>query len=117
MLEALTAVHIPRPEVRQQRMLVKYRKKLDGRINRIKNAIRGLFVSQGIEIDTGKRAWCLGRQHIDSFRKPLDQCSDLELWMGELDLELTQLDDLTEKMTSPRRSSALTPKTTRISSE
>jgi len=97
-LDALTPVHIPKPEVRQQRMLVKYRKKIDGRINRIKNAIRALFVNQGIEIDTGKRAWCLGRQRIDTFRKPLEQCGDVELWQGELDLELTQLDDLIEKM-------------------
>ena len=36
MMDALTPVHVPSPEVRQQRMLVKYRKKLDGRINRIK---------------------------------------------------------------------------------
>ena len=97
-LDALTPVHIPTPEIRQQRMLIKYRKKLDGRINRIKNAIRALFVNQGIEIDTGKRAWCLGRQRIDSFRKPLEQCGDLELWQGELDLELKQLDDLTKQM-------------------
>ncbi|MGB7325018.1 MAG: transposase [Rubripirellula sp.] len=61
MMDALTPVHVPSPEVRQQRMLVKYRKKLDGRINRIKNSIRALFVGQGIEIDAGKRAWCLGR--------------------------------------------------------
>ncbi|MEM8671799.1 MAG: transposase [Planctomycetota bacterium] len=59
MLDALTPVHVPTPEVRQQRILIKYRKKLDGRINRIKNSIRALFVTQGIEIDTGKRAWCL----------------------------------------------------------
>lgn len=97
-LDALTPVHIPAPDVRQQRMLVKYRKKLDGRINRIKNAVRALFVNQGIEIDTGKRAWCLGRERIDSFRKPIQECGDLELWQGELDLELEQLDDLTEKM-------------------
>jgi len=98
MMDALTAVHVPAPQVRQQRMLVKYRKKLDGRINRIKNAIRALFVGQGIEIDTGKRAWCLGRERIDSFRRPIDECDDLELWQGELDLELTQLDDLTRQM-------------------
>ena len=98
MMDALTPVHVPSPEVRQQRMLVKSRKKLDGRINRIKNSIRALFVGQGIEIDTGKRAWCLGRQRIDSFRKKLEDCGDLELWQGELDLELTQLDDLTKQM-------------------
>ena len=98
MLDALTSVHIPCPEVRQQRMLIKYRKKLDGRINRVKNSIRALFVTQGIEIDTGKRAWCLGRERINSFRKPIQDCGDLELWQDELDIELTQLDSLTAQM-------------------
>jgi transposase len=97
-MDTLTAVHVPAPAIRQQRMLIKYRKKLDGRINRIKNAIRALFVGQGIEIDTGKRAWCLGRQWIDSFRKSLEECDDLDLWQGELDIELTQLDSLTLQM-------------------
>jgi transposase len=97
-LDALTPVHIPSPQVRQQRMLIKYRKKLDGRITQIKNAIRALFVNQGIQIDTGKRAWCLGRVRIDSFRKPLVECDELELWQGELDIELTQLDSLTAQM-------------------
>ena len=98
MLDSLTPVHVPSPEIRQRRTLIKYRKKVDGRINRIKNAIRALFVNQGIEIDTGKRAWCLGRERIDSFRKDLAECEPTDLWQGELDLELTQLDDLTEKL-------------------
>ena len=98
MMRDLKPVHIPKPEIREQRTLIKYRKTLDRRINRIKNAIRSLFANRGIEIDSGKRAWCLGRQRIDSYRKPLDQCGLHELWKGELDLELAQLDDLTEKL-------------------
>jgi transposase len=98
MLGALTPVHVPNPKVREQRAIIKYRKSLDQRINRVKNGIRSLFANHGIEIDTGKRAWCTGRERIDSFRKPLDDCGPDELWKGQLDLELTQLDDLTEKM-------------------
>lgn len=98
MMDALTPVHVPEPEVREQRAIIKYRKTLDQRINRIKNTIRSLFVNRGIEIDTGKRAWCLGRQRIDGFRKPIADCNPDELWKGELDLELSQLDDLTEKL-------------------
>lgn len=97
-MDSLTPVHVPKPEIREQRAIIKYRKTLDQRINRIKNTIRSLFVNRGIEIDTGKRAWCLGRQRIDGFRKPIADCKPDELWKGELDLELSQLDDLTEKM-------------------
>lgn len=98
MLDSLTPVHVPQPEIREQRSIIKYRKTLDQRINRIKNTIRSLFANHGIEIDTGKRAWCLGRERIDSLRKSITDCEANELWKGELDLELTQLDDLTEKM-------------------
>ena len=98
MMDVLTPVHVPRPEVREQRAIIKYRKTLDQRINRIKNGIRSLFANHGIEIDTGKRAWCTGRVHINSFRKSLDDCGADDLWRAQLDLELTQLDDLLEKM-------------------
>lgn len=98
MMNALTPVHVPKPEIREQRAIIKYRKGLDQRINRIKNTIRSLFVNHGIEIDTGKRAWCLGRERIDGYRKSIADCAADELWKGELDLELDQLDDLTEKM-------------------
>ncbi len=98
MMRDLKSVHIPKPEIREQRTLIKYRKTLDQRINRIKNAIRSLFANRGLQIDSGKRAWCLGRQLIDSYRKSLEQCEVDELWKGELDLELTQLDDLTAKL-------------------
>ncbi|MFN7891681.1 MAG: transposase, partial [Pirellula sp.] len=53
------------------------------------------FVNHGISIDTGEKAWHTGRERINSFRKPLAECEPNELWKGELDLELTQLDALT----------------------
>jgi transposase len=98
MMGVLTAVHVPKPKIREQRSIIKYRKTLDQRINRIKNGIRSIFANRGIEIDTGKRAWCTGRVHIDSFRKSIEHCNADELWKGQLDLELDQLDDLTAKM-------------------
>ena len=55
-------------------------------------------MDQRCEIDTGSRAWNLGRERINSFRKPITKCELKELWKGQLDLELTQLDDLSEKM-------------------
>lgn len=50
MMRQLIAVHIPTQAVRERRTLIKYRKTLDHRINRIKNAIRSLFANRGIEV-------------------------------------------------------------------
>lgn len=97
-LRDLKSVHVPKPEIREQRTLIKYRKTLDRRITQMKNGIRSLFANRGIGIDSGKRAWCSGRERIDSYRKPLAECDIHEMWKGELDLELTQLDDLTDKL-------------------
>jgi transposase len=94
----LKGVHTPSLKHREFRSLVKYRKTLDGRINKTKNAIRAWFVNHGIEIATGEKAWHTGREHINSFRKPLAECGPEELWKGELDIELTILDSLTEQL-------------------
>lgn len=103
MMRQLKPVHVPTHQGREHRTLVKYRKTLDQRINRVKNSIRSLFANRGIEIDRGRRAWGAGRQLIDSNRKPLADCSMEELWQGQLDLELTQLDSLREQQTEVER--------------
>ncbi len=97
-MDELKAVHMPSEEHREFRSLVKYRKTLDYRINKMKCTIRAWFVNHGITIDAGDKAWHTGRQRIDSFRKPLVDCSSNELWKGELDIELTQLDALTTQI-------------------
>ena len=97
-MNELKAVHMPSREHREFRSLVKYRKTLDQRINKMKNAIRAWFVNQGISIDSGEKAWNTGRARIDSFRKPLAECNPDELWKAELDLELTQLDAVTAQL-------------------
>lgn len=89
------AVHMPSEAHREFRSLVKYRKTLDSRINKMKCKIRAWFVNHGISIDTGEKAWNTGRERINSFRKPLTDCQPHEFWKGELDLELNQLDSLT----------------------
>ena len=94
----LKSVHMPSPEHREFRSLVKYRKTLDGRINKTKNTIRAWFVNHGIEIDKGDKAWHTGRKRIDSFRKGIQDCTPDELWKGQLDIELTILDSLTEQL-------------------
>ncbi len=94
----LKAVHMPSEAHREFRSLVKYRKTLDQRINKMKCTIRAWFVNRGIAIDTGEKAWCTGRTLINSFRKPLADCQPNEFWKGQLDIELTQMDALTEQL-------------------
>lgn len=94
-MNELKAVHMPSESHREFRSLVKYRKTLDSRINKMKCKIRAWFVNHGISIDTGEKAWNTGRERINSFRKPLADCQPHEFWKGELDLELMQLDSLT----------------------
>ena len=40
----------------------------------------------------GERTWHTGRAEIDEYRKPLERCSLEDLWRGQLDQLLTQLD-------------------------
>jgi transposase len=97
-MRELKSVHMPAETHREFRALVKYRKTLDQRVNKMKCTIRAWFVNHGITIDAGEKAWHTGRERLDSFRKPLESCNLDELWKGELDIELTQLDALTKQM-------------------
>lgn len=97
-MRELKAVHMPSEAHREFRSLVKYRKTLDYRTCKMKCTIRAWFVNHGITIDTGEKAWNTGRALINSFRKPLADCNADELWKGELDLELTQLDALSDQL-------------------
>ncbi len=103
MMGQLTPVHVPKHQVREHRALIKYRKTIVGRLNRTKNLIRARFADHGIEIDRGQKAWRTGRELIDSHRKPLAECSLEELWRGQLDLELTQLDSLAQQQADVER--------------
>jgi transposase len=97
-MNELKAVHMPSEAHREFRSLVKYRKTLDYRVCKTKCTIRAWFVNHGISIEKGEKAWHSGREFINSFRKPLIDCQPNELWKGELDLELTQLDSLTTQL-------------------
>ena len=88
----LKATHVPARAMREYRGLIKYRKKLIGTENRLKNSIRSLFHLRGIAISRGERTWHTGRAEINEYRKPLSECSLQELWRGQLDQLLTQLD-------------------------
>ena len=91
-LDQLKPTHVPNKEMRERRRLIKYRKSIVNRINRIKNAIRAIFANQGTQISSGWKTWTKGREFLTENRKPLADCSPTELWRGELDLELNQLE-------------------------
>ena len=89
----LKATHVPSVAMREYRGLIKYRKKLVGTENRLKNSIRAQFNRRGITISRGERTWHTGRVELEEYRKPLAECSMQELWRGQLDQQLTQLDE------------------------
>ena len=94
-LEQLVPVYIPCRQQREYRRLVKYRQVVLGRINRVQNNIRAIFAQRGMEMVRGQKAWALERlELIAQHRKPLAECAMDELWRGELDLELIQLEHL-----------------------
>jgi transposase len=94
-LGQLVPVYIPCRQQREYRRLVKYRQVVLGRINRVQNNIRAIFVQRGMEMVRGQKAWALERlELIAEHRKPLAECELDELWRGELDLELIQLEHL-----------------------
>ena len=94
-LDQLVPVYIPGRQQREYRRLVKYRQVVLGRINRVQNNIRSIFAQRGMELMRGQKAWALERyDEIAQYRQPLAECSLDELWRGELDLELEQLDHL-----------------------
>jgi len=94
-LGQLVPVYIPCRQQREYRRLVKYRQVVVGRINRVQNNIRAIFAQRGMEMVRGQKAWALERlELIAQHRKPLADCSLGDLWRGELDLELIQLEHL-----------------------
>jgi transposase len=97
-LEQLVPVHIPCRQQREYRRLVKYRQVVLGRVNRVQNNIRSIFAQRGMEMMRGQKAWALERYgQIAQHRQPLAACSLDELWRGELDLELSQLEHLRQR--------------------
>lgn len=97
-MNELVPTHVPTKTIRERRRLVKYRKKIVGRINSCKNMIRSAFANQGISISQGAKTWHSGRAVLIENSKPFDQCGADELWRGELHLELTLLESLEDHL-------------------
>jgi transposase len=98
-LEQLLPIHIPAQQAREHRWLVKYRKTLKGRINQVQNHVRALFAQRGLKLPAGQRAWrAEGLEGIAEHSRPLAECPLAELWRGELELELVELQQLHEQL-------------------
>lgn len=82
-------VHIPQLATREHRWLVKYRKTIVGRINRVQNILRALYQQHGLSLPVGARCWTI--TNLDAMQqqsRPLADCAVEELWRGELAHEL-----------------------------
>jgi transposase len=98
-LDQLVPVYIPGRAQREYRSLVKYRKAVLGRRNRVQNSIRAIFAQRGMSMTRGLKAWTLGRrEELTCHSKRLADCTVDELWRGELDLELAELARLSEQL-------------------
>jgi len=91
----LRTVHIPQVEVRQWRALIGFRQQLVRRRGKVKNHIRDLLVSEGQILPRGARCWTqLGLAHLTALAKDFGELGMHELWRGQLDIELRQLQAL-----------------------
>ncbi len=104
MMGEITPVHVPLKENREYRRLVKYRKTIVGRINRVKNNIRAILDQQGHRAPNGHRAWTEeGIKFLGQYRKPFEECEMEELWKGEMDLELKSLEQMETQLLEVER--------------
>jgi transposase len=95
----LREVHIPTIEVRQWRALIAFRQQLVRRRGKVKNHIRDLLVTEGQLLPRGAKCWTqLSVARLMAMAKPFKECGLSELWRGQLELELRQLQAVQEEI-------------------
>lgn len=95
----LREVYIPHLTIRQWRALIAFRQQLVRRRSKIKNHIRDLLVSEGQLLPRGAKCWTqLGQAHLEALARPLLAAGPEELWRGQLEIELRQLQGLQEEL-------------------
>lgn len=98
-VKQLREVYIPKVSIRQWRTLIAFRQQLVRRRNKVKNHIRDLLVSEGQLLPRGAKCWTqLGRAHLEGLARPLEAVGLAELWRGQLEIELRQLQALQEEI-------------------
>jgi transposase len=91
-LGCLPTVHVPAAGVRQWRALIEYRHALVDRRTAIKNSVRAIFDRQGLRLPSGQKPWtAAGVAEIERDARPLAECGPLELWRGQVHVELEAL--------------------------
>lgn len=91
----LPTVWMPAPRVRQWRSLIHYRHALVSRRTAILCSIRSLLDMQGYRMAMGPKAWTeKGVESLRAMAQPAMDCGPDELWRGQLDVELTLLQQL-----------------------
>jgi transposase len=88
-------VYVPAIEVRQWRALITYRQQLVRRRTKIKNHIRDLLLREGQLLGRGSSCWSeVGLKQLGEQARPFSECGPAELWRGELQVELEQLQEM-----------------------
>ena len=96
-LGELPEVHIPTVSVRQKRSLINYRQGLTKRLTQVKNNIRAILDVHELEIPGGKKGWSKKNLMIlEQWSCPVQQCGPEELWRGELYMELSLFEHISE---------------------
>jgi transposase len=99
LLDQLDEVQIPLLPVRQWKSLIKYRHSLVDRRTKIKNTIRSLLDTQGRSMPHKARAWTkMAIAELSELARPLCKCDQLELWRGQLHIELRSLQQIDESI-------------------
>lgn len=94
-MEQLTTVHIPKPQVREKRALINYRQSLVQRQTQIKNGIRAILNRQGLEMLPGKKAWSQKEiNRLAQMALPFSKVDGRQLWRSQLGMELQQLEQI-----------------------
>jgi transposase len=98
-MNQLELVHVPAPEIRQWRAVIKYRQHLVGRRTDIKNHVRELLVREGVILPRGRKCWSQeGFAGLEEMARSWEEVEISELWRGELQAELEQLQVIQERI-------------------
>jgi transposase len=83
-------VHVPSPQRRQWRRLLVHRRSVVNRRTRSRNAIRSIYLQQGLTLARGNKQWTrAGIAQLAQDARPIPDCAIDDLWRGRLHVELT----------------------------
>lgn len=94
-MDQLPLVTLPSRAVRQWRSFIAYRHTLIGRRTAIKNSIRSVLDREGMTMPQGASGWTQKSvAALGLLALPLDQVQGVDLWRGQLQVELAALEQM-----------------------